>query len=651
MKPVLFLLAIFFTGSFAYSQNVIHSEDFSSGIPSNYSQSTNATDGGWNTGLPNSLQSQYFQIEDQGSGKIIATNDDDCDCDKSNDLLQTKSIDLSSYSGSTVFLRFDNFYYDRSVQSGDQENATVDVSTDGGNTWNTEKDVSTGIWSRESVDLSSYTGQTIQIGFRYNDGGGWLYGWAIDNILVEEPVNYDLNVDSLIAPSNHKLSDGPITLKATVFNNGGETISSFDINYVVNGDTTTDNINNVNIKPLDDLTFTISSPLAPSSKARLDVEAFTSNINGGNADQVPSNDKETANIIVYDTSYQRKPLYEVFTSSTCSPCAPGNENFEDIMSNYPGEAVTVKFQQNFPQPGDPYSTDESVTRRRNFYGVNAVPNMQIDGGWDGNANDFTATLHQEAANKPAFVTIDAEYKVWPDSQQQKVEVCYEIKSNFNYSNKTLYASINEDTTTKNVGSNNETEFYNVFKKWFPSSDTTIDLNQNTTMERCMSYSFNGDYRLPDNANNMIDHAIEHSVEEFTDLNVAIWVQDDQTQNLLQASYANKIDTQETYSVGPRAPEDTTSIVYQDNDNSLEVNLFPNPAANNVNLSVSSVSHDDNISLSIYNLKGQKVYDLGQKSLTSNKNLSLNVQDYKNGIYILAISTEDAVQYEKLIIQK
>ncbi|PSR05145.1 MAG: hypothetical protein BRD50_01790 [Bacteroidetes bacterium SW_11_45_7] len=428
MRLVSLLGCLLCITSFTYSQTVIYTQDFSNGFPSDYTQETSASDGGWNAGYASSLQSQYFPIEDQGSGQLIATNDDDCGqgCDKSNDFLKTDTIDLSSYTGTKIFLRFDKFYYDAEYQN-DQEQATVEISTDGGNSWTIVKDVDGGAWARESIDISSYGGQQIRIGFRYNDRGGFLFGWAIDNILVEVPTDYDIKLDSLFAPSSHKISNNPISMDATITNNGGETITSFDINYVVDGDTTTDNISNVSIDPLSNDNFTIPSGFSPSSTGEYDVTAFPSNING-NPDQEPSNDIETANILVYDTSYQRKPLYEVFTSSTCNPCQPGNENFENIMSNYPGDAVTVKFQQDFPGNGDPYATDESVDRRQNFYGVNAVPNMQIDGGWDGNANAFTASLHENAADRPAFVKIDAEYKVWPDSQQQKVEVCYEIQS-------------------------------------------------------------------------------------------------------------------------------------------------------------------------------------------------------------------------------
>jgi hypothetical protein len=38
------------------------------------------------------------------------------------------------------------------------------------------------------------------------------------------------------------------------------------------------------------------------------------------------------------------------------------------------------------------------------------------------------------------------------------------------------------------------------------------------------WEFRGDYRLPNNGNNPINHAIEHSVEDFNNLTIVAWVQ-------------------------------------------------------------------------------------------------------------------------------
>ena len=43
-----------------------------------------------------------------------------------------------------------------------------------------------GSWQNISLDLSAYAGNsTVTIVFNYSDGGGWLYGIALDNITIE----------------------------------------------------------------------------------------------------------------------------------------------------------------------------------------------------------------------------------------------------------------------------------------------------------------------------------------------------------------------------------------------------------------------------------------------------------------------------------
>src|SRR6478672_10485116 len=94
----------------------------------------------------------------------------------------------------------------------------------------------------------------------------------------------------------------------------------------------------------------------------------------------------------------RYPLYEVFTSSTCGPCYNGNAVYEGVVASKPAsDYVCVKYQQNFPVisgiVGDPYCTDETVSRRSSYYAINSIPRMEIDGAWDQNAQSFTNALY------------------------------------------------------------------------------------------------------------------------------------------------------------------------------------------------------------------------------------------------------------------
>ena len=72
---------------------------------------------------------------------------------------------------------------------GGGDNGEVQVSTDGGTTWETISpsylNTGSAVWTRPSLDLSAYAGQTIQLAFDFHsDGSGLPPGWYIDEVAV-----------------------------------------------------------------------------------------------------------------------------------------------------------------------------------------------------------------------------------------------------------------------------------------------------------------------------------------------------------------------------------------------------------------------------------------------------------------------------------
>ena len=135
-KTLLTLLA--FAGIFSMNaQTSLFSENFegTSGIalPAGWTNTSNATDGGWRTASPTAaysasagLSSQYFTLNAlAGSTRSLGTNDDGCNCDKSNETVSSPVINCSGQS--TVFLSFDMFYFEGSY-NGANESLTLKVS-------------------------------------------------------------------------------------------------------------------------------------------------------------------------------------------------------------------------------------------------------------------------------------------------------------------------------------------------------------------------------------------------------------------------------------------------------------------------------------------------------------------------------------------
>ncbi len=79
----------------------------------------------------------------------------------------------------------------------------------------------------------------------------------------------------------------------------------------------------------------------------------------------------------------RTVLVERYTSSTCGPCASNNPTVDAFMSSLTeAQIMGLSYHMNWPAPGnDPmyaYNITDNNTRR-NYYSVNAIPQLQMDG--------------------------------------------------------------------------------------------------------------------------------------------------------------------------------------------------------------------------------------------------------------------------------
>ncbi len=216
------------SSSVMFAQNILLSEDFESGVfPDNWSQQTAASDGGWENGTAGDLESQWWSIASHGN--IIGTNDDACDCDKSEDYLILPPLDFTSVSN--AILEFES-YYDGQTFEGSTEVATIEYSLDEGSSWTvyeTLEGSNDEAWSSHAIGLGSLTGNSnVLLAFRYNDDGGWMFGWALDDVMVFEPTGLDAAMSSLDLPSNVDVP-AEIIVAGAVSNVGADMIVSFEI--------------------------------------------------------------------------------------------------------------------------------------------------------------------------------------------------------------------------------------------------------------------------------------------------------------------------------------------------------------------------------------------------------------------------------------
>ncbi|GAB1447068.1 hypothetical protein MASR2M44_00570 [Bacteroidota bacterium] len=415
----------------------------------------------------------------------------------------------------------------------------------------------------------------------------------------------------------------PITVKGVVTNYGAQSLTSFKINYQVNnGQTQTMNILGVDIAPSGgEFEFTHNIPYVASASGAADFKVWITDPNGG-ADGDLTNNEKSGSVIVVDRTIPRRALHEVFTSSTCPPCKPGNETLTEVLNTRVGKWSVIKYQYYFPGTGDPYFTPEALARATYYGGVSAVPNMFIDGGWNDNPNGFDEDIFDQFQTTPSIVDIKTSLTMTGSKADISVKVT--PTADMPTGNYKLRVAIVERETVKNIKTNGETSFHFVMKKMVPNeTGTTFTFPVKETEKTVnLSYTFPGSYRLAGSATkssgaaptgsnyNGIDIATENSVEEPWDLAVVAFIQNDDTKEILQSSW-----TVQDWAIGMK----------ENVKNASDFNVYPNPATNDL---VIEWNGSKDAKFRMLDLNGKEV--MSEMSINS----SINIENLNTGIYVI-----------------
>ncbi len=528
-------------------------------------------------------------------------------------------IHFSSYGYGTVASDGSNYTYWSIVFEETTNNIYIVDSRTGG--YAATKKVSAGI------QINSTTAYAVAGSPNLNGVAG-VGSTAADNTYYQfiqgvQPA-YDLGITKI--NTSAYLALGANDISGIIKNFGSATITDLTINYVINnGTVVTDVLSGLSIAPLATATFTHSVQWTSAAPGQYSLKCYATDINGSNADLNNANDTLSKSINILLSLEQRVPLFEIFTGSTCPPCQPGNANFHAIVDTInQNDFVSIKYQQNFPGTGDPYTTVESTNRRSTYYGINSIPRMENDGGWDGNANSFTYPLYQSTRAVPAMFKMSGTFTSDTINRTYTAKVKYSPL--FNSTATILYVAVAEKTTSLNIKTNGETAFFHVMKKMLPDENGTLlpAITAGAWDSTTISYTFNGNYRLPANGQtaNIIDHTIEHSVEDFSDLTMMGWLQAaDGTKQVFQA--ANFIEEMIT-----DAPTLSAAV------NSLLV--YPNPAKDFAAVEI-SLNAAEKLKVQLMDAEGRSIEVKNINGQSGKSTVKFDVSQLAAGFYHIAVS--------------
>ncbi len=529
-------------------------------------------------------------------------------------------------------------------------------------------------------------------GYSYN-----INDWYFDDIEIFTQENLDLKLVSIDVPNI--VNAGVTEVPFTVQNMGATTIESFTIETVdISADycgTTDPQTFETNLAPFEIAQFTlqISFDLNPGT---YNIPIYIIDVNGTVDDDTNNNGMDKTFNVSAGIA-QRIPMIEHFSSSTCPPCVNVNYAMANLTAANPGKYTYTKYPCYWPGSGDPYCNDDTRTRVA-FYACNAAPQTFLDGIDQGFTSVTQGALDEHYAT-PAFADVRGAFNV----QGNTINVTADFMSYFNMSGINAYISINEKTTTGNVGTNGETEFHHILMKMLEDGNGN-PLELNIGEYKRFEYSFDMSSTF---------------VEEMNDLEVSLWIQDPVSREIFNSRFAYEY-TEHCYPVqnltadfsedgsainvaweapetgtptgyniyinGVLMEENYTSTSYTNNELATELynmpknhyvevrtmyaddkssvslmdifasgvnvseinetssfNVYPNPASDFVKV---STDNRQQTTVRVYNTIGMLVEEI---EINSNET-EINVSDYNPGIYFISIQTENGNVTKKIVVE-
>ena len=340
----LFLAALSFNAVFA--QNTLLEEDFETvsqnGLPALWSQSTLSSDGGWLNGTNSQLQSEWWGIDPHGN--FMATNDDACDCNKSEDYLILPSLNLSG--SSNVVMSFASFFSGELFE-GSTDKATIEYSLNGGNSWIVLTEIigngnsDNTVWENHNINLTELIQYNdVLLAFHYDDDGGWMFGWAIDDVVIYEPVGLDAELTMISSPTNIALG-AYINVEGVITNVGADMIDSFDVVWSQGGSISySQSFVGVNISSGNSYNFIHQDQFYAGSAGLYNIDVTVTNVNGQQDENITNNSiNHSVMVIEYGQIYSGQYLRDYIYFKPSS--APNNCPLVFVCHGYGGSAQDI----------------------------------------------------------------------------------------------------------------------------------------------------------------------------------------------------------------------------------------------------------------------------------------------------------------------
>jgi len=275
---------------------------------------------------------------------------------------------------------------------------------------------------------------------------------------------------------------------------------------------------------------------------------------------------------------QRLVLAEMFTNTSCGPCYNANLTLDQLADNHPDEFVAIRYHVWWPSEYDPFYTFNPSENgiRTNYYGVNSVPHLQVDGIIDAGGYSQYWSRIQSRLNVDSPLEIGLSGTFDEDSGEGTIDVVITATDEIAPEGLFLRIALTESNIIWNAP-NGLNEHDQTMRYMVPySTGIYIEIDNGEVVEQSQTFYC----PLP-------------LVPENCEL--AVWVQSDQTREVLQAA---RISVPE---LGPVSIEEEINL-----PGKLKLaQNYPNPF-NASTVIEYVIEHESYVEITIFDLGGREI---------------------------------------------
>jgi hypothetical protein len=396
-------------------------------------------------------------------------------------------------------------------------------------------------------------------------------------------------------------------------------VSSATINYSIdNGPATLQKIDPQAISrgPVTDFKFASDVNLAPGNHI---VKVWLSEINGV-AQTTPQ--LISTEVHIASRAAKRHGLIELFTSSTCPPCAEENKTYDPLLvkntPNIGADLNVIKYQMNWPSPGNDPSYNAHGNSRRGYYSINGIP----DGRVNGQKKTFNTQAGLDASKTtPATVDITATLLVSGTDIKAKATITPYVTSTV-----TVHQALLQDYYTYN-GSAGQTKYYFAMRKMNPDGGGA----KNTSIKDGTPFDVTFNHTATQ-ATKPAQGSFDFWTINTLKYQYVVFVQDDNTKDVLNSASALQ-----------------TTVGIVDLKENAQIGIYPNPAEAYAIVGI-KLQNQSNVSLQIYDISGKVVYSNQAENVGIGQNeITINTSHFAAGVYTVVVKTNNSILRDKLVV--